>query len=116
MSMDSILSRRFPAPIPKLKDQVVMVGGHLDSWIAGTGATDNGAGTIVAMEVMRILKALMCIRAGQFALRCGAARRKACSVRWATRRSTSARRRQTTDPDAAEAAGYSCARRGGRWS
>jgi Zn-dependent M28 family amino/carboxypeptidase len=41
-----------------LKDQVVMVGGHLDSWIAGTGATDNGAGTIVAMEVMRILTAL----------------------------------------------------------
>jgi len=43
---------------PKLKDQIVMVGGHLDSWIAGTGATDNGAGTIVAMEAMRILKAL----------------------------------------------------------
>jgi hypothetical protein len=43
---------------PNLKEQVVMVGGHLDSWIAGTGATDNGAGTIVAMEVMRILKAL----------------------------------------------------------
>jgi len=36
----------------------VMVGGHLDSWIAGTGATDNGAGTIVAMEAVRILKAL----------------------------------------------------------
>jgi Zn-dependent M28 family amino/carboxypeptidase len=35
-----------------------MVGGHLDSWIAGTGATDNGAGTLVAMEVMRILTAL----------------------------------------------------------
>ena len=35
-----------------------MVGGHLDSWIAGTGATDNGAGTVVAMEVVRILKAL----------------------------------------------------------
>ena len=35
-----------------------MVGGHLDSWIAGTGATDNGAGSIVAMEVMRILNAL----------------------------------------------------------
>jgi Zn-dependent M28 family amino/carboxypeptidase len=35
-----------------------MVGGHLDSWIAGTGATDNGAGTVVAMEVMRILNAL----------------------------------------------------------
>jgi carboxypeptidase Q len=47
-----------PGTDPKLKDQVVMVGGHLDSWIAGTGATDNGAGTIVAMEVMRILNAL----------------------------------------------------------
>jgi len=47
-----------PGTDPELKDQVVMVGGHLDSWTAGTGATDNGAGTIVAMEVMRILKAL----------------------------------------------------------
>ena len=35
-----------------------MLGGHLDSWIAGTGATDNGAGTVVAMEAVRILKAL----------------------------------------------------------
>jgi len=43
---------------PKLKDEVVMVGGHLDSWASATGATDNGAGTIVAMEVMRILNAL----------------------------------------------------------
>jgi len=47
-----------PGTDPELKDQVVMVGGHLDSWISGTGATDNGAGTVVAMEVMRILKAL----------------------------------------------------------
>jgi len=47
-----------PGADPKLKDEVVMVGGHLDSWIAGTGATDNGAGSIVAMEVMRILNAL----------------------------------------------------------
>ena len=47
-----------PGTDPELKDQVVMVGGHLDSWIAGTGATDNGAGTVVAMETMRILKAL----------------------------------------------------------
>jgi carboxypeptidase Q len=47
-----------PGTDPELKDQVVMVGGHLDSWIAGTGATDNGAGTLVAMEVMRILNAL----------------------------------------------------------
>ena len=47
-----------PGTDPKLKDQVVMVGGHLDSWIAGTGATDDGAGAIVAMEAMRILNAL----------------------------------------------------------
>ena len=47
-----------PGTDPNLKDQVVMVGGHLDSWIAGTGATDNGAGAIIAMEAMRILTAL----------------------------------------------------------
>src|ERR1700733_4557947 len=47
-----------PGTDPKLKEQVVMLGGHLDSWIGGTGATDNGAGTIVAMEAVRILKAL----------------------------------------------------------
>jgi hypothetical protein len=47
-----------PGTDPKLREEVVMLGGHLDSWIAGTGATDNGAGTIVAMEAVRILKAL----------------------------------------------------------
>lgn len=47
-----------PGTDPKLKEQVVMLGGHLDSWTAGTGATDNGAGTVVAMEAVRILKAL----------------------------------------------------------
>ncbi len=47
-----------PGTDPRLKEQVVMLGGHLDSWIAGTGATDNGAGTIVAMEAVRILKTL----------------------------------------------------------
>ena len=47
-----------PGTDPKLKDEVVMVGGHLDSWISGTGATDNGAGSVMAMEAMRILKAL----------------------------------------------------------
>ncbi|MGA7566700.1 MAG: M20/M25/M40 family metallo-hydrolase [Terriglobales bacterium] len=47
-----------PGTDPKLKDEVVMVGGHLDSWTSGTGATDNGAGTVVAMEVMRILNTL----------------------------------------------------------
>ncbi|HUI79609.1 MAG TPA: M20/M25/M40 family metallo-hydrolase, partial [Bryobacteraceae bacterium] len=40
------------------KDEVVMIGAHLDSWHAGTGATDNGAGSAVMIEVMRVLKAL----------------------------------------------------------
>lgn len=39
-------------------DELVMVGGHMDSWHAGTGATDNGAGVAVAMEAVRILQAL----------------------------------------------------------
>lgn len=41
---------------PKLKDEIVMLGGHLDSWHSGTGATDNAAGCTVMMEAMRILK------------------------------------------------------------
>jgi hypothetical protein len=39
-------------------DQVVVVGGHQDSWDLGTGATDNGTGTVVAMETLRAIKAL----------------------------------------------------------
>jgi hypothetical protein len=38
------------------KDELVMVGGHFDSWHYGTGATDNAAGSAIAMEVMRVLK------------------------------------------------------------
>jgi Zn-dependent M28 family amino/carboxypeptidase len=41
-----------------LKDEVVMVGAHLDSWHTATGATDNAAGVGVMMEAVRILKAL----------------------------------------------------------
>ncbi|MGE0886970.1 MAG: M20/M25/M40 family metallo-hydrolase [Blastocatellales bacterium] len=40
------------------KDELVMLGGHMDSWHSGTGATDNAAGVSVAMEAVRILKAL----------------------------------------------------------
>jgi len=47
-----------PGTDSNLKNEVVMLGGHLDSWASATGATDNGAGTVVAMEVMRILTAL----------------------------------------------------------
>jgi hypothetical protein len=40
------------------RDEVVMVGAHLDSWTGGTGATDNAAGSAIAMEAMRILASL----------------------------------------------------------
>ncbi|HZI29338.1 MAG TPA: M20/M25/M40 family metallo-hydrolase [Gemmatimonadaceae bacterium] len=46
-----------PGTDPKLKDELVMLGAHFDSWHAGTGATDNAAGSAVMMEAMRILKA-----------------------------------------------------------
>ncbi|MGH7176343.1 MAG: M20/M25/M40 family metallo-hydrolase, partial [Tepidisphaeraceae bacterium] len=45
-------------PGTDLKDEIVMVGAHLDSWHSGTGATDNGAGAAAAMEAVRIIKAL----------------------------------------------------------
>jgi hypothetical protein len=43
---------------PKLKNELVMIGAHLDSWHASVGATDNAAGCAVMMEVIRIFKAL----------------------------------------------------------
>jgi len=43
---------------PNLKNEVVMLGGHLDSWHAATGATDNAAGCAVMMEAVRIIQAL----------------------------------------------------------
>jgi carboxypeptidase Q len=45
-----------PGTDKKLKDEVVMLGGHYDSWHSATGATDNAAGSAVMMEAMRILK------------------------------------------------------------
>ncbi|MGZ5437611.1 MAG: M20/M25/M40 family metallo-hydrolase [Pyrinomonadaceae bacterium] len=47
-----------PGSDPTLKDQIVMLGGHMDSWHGGTGATDNGAGVAVGMEAVRIIQAL----------------------------------------------------------
>jgi hypothetical protein len=44
-------------PGADLKEEVVMLGGHMDSWHSGTGATDNAAGVSVAMEAVRILQA-----------------------------------------------------------
>lgn len=46
-----------PGTDPKLKDEVVMLGGHLDSWHGATGATDNAAGCAVMMEAVRLIKA-----------------------------------------------------------
>jgi Zn-dependent M28 family amino/carboxypeptidase len=45
-------------PGTDLASQSVMLGAHFDSWHGGTGATDNGAGSVVMMEAMRILRAL----------------------------------------------------------
>ena len=45
-----------PGTDPVLKDEIVMIGAHLDSWHTGTGATDNASGSAVMMEALRILK------------------------------------------------------------
>ncbi len=45
-----------PGTDPKLKDEVVMLGGHLDSWHSATGATDNAIGCAIMMEAARILQ------------------------------------------------------------
>jgi Zn-dependent M28 family amino/carboxypeptidase len=54
------MSYNVVAEIPgtDLKDEIVMLGAHYDSWHAGTGATDNGAGSAVCLEAMRILQTL----------------------------------------------------------
>ncbi len=45
-------------PGSDLREEVVMFGAHIDSWHAGTGAADNADGSAVALEAMRILKAI----------------------------------------------------------
>ena len=57
---DDLMAYNTVAEIPgtDLKDEIVMLGAHLDSWHAGTGATDNGAGVAAVMEAARILKVL----------------------------------------------------------
>lgn len=47
-----------PGTDPKLKDEVVLIGAHLDSWYGGTGAADNASGVAVMMEALRIIKTL----------------------------------------------------------
>lgn len=57
-SIENNVIAEIPGTDPSLKEELVMLGGHMDSWHASTGTTDNGAGTAVAMEAVRILKAI----------------------------------------------------------
>jgi carboxypeptidase Q len=52
------LLAEIPGVDPKLKDEIVLVGGHFDSWHGGTGAVDNAAGCIAMLEALRILNAI----------------------------------------------------------
>ena len=52
------LYAEIPGTDPKLKDEVVLLGAHFDSWHGGTGAADNASGCIVMVEAMRILQKL----------------------------------------------------------
>ncbi|MBS1829061.1 MAG: M20/M25/M40 family metallo-hydrolase [Acidobacteria bacterium] len=52
------LFAEIPGTHPQRKQEQVLVNAHLDSWTAGTGATDDGAGVLIAMEAMRILQAV----------------------------------------------------------
>ena len=47
-----------PGQDPALRDQVVLIGAHLDSWHTASGATDNADGAVAVMEAMRIMRAL----------------------------------------------------------
>jgi carboxypeptidase Q len=57
---DDLMAYNTIAELPgdDLKDEIVMLGAHMDSWHAGTGATDNGAGVAATMEAMRVLATL----------------------------------------------------------
>ena len=63
------------------KDEVVMLGGHFDSWQGGTGATDNGTGSAVAMEAVRILATLKKPH-GTHRPRCSVGRRRGRCLRF----------------------------------
>ena len=63
-----------------LRDEVVLVGAHLDSWHTASGATDNADGVTAVMEAMRISRPFKRVPDALSALRCGAARSKACWV------------------------------------
>lgn len=57
LTVDNVIAE-IPGKDPELKNEIVLIGGHLDSWHAGTGAADNASGCMVMLEALRILKAL----------------------------------------------------------
>lgn len=56
--VDSAFNIIAEIPGTDLKDEIVMLGGHFDSWHAGTGATDDGTGVAACMEAVRIIQTL----------------------------------------------------------
>jgi hypothetical protein len=57
-NMERNVIAELPGSDPRLRDEVVMFGAHFDSWHAGTGATDNGCGSAVMLEAMRLVTQL----------------------------------------------------------
>lgn len=57
-STESNVVAEIPGTDPELKNELVIIGAHMDSWHAATGTTDNGTGVAVMMEAVRILKAI----------------------------------------------------------
>ena len=57
--MERNVTAEIPGSDPEIGDEVVMIGAHFDSWHSGSGATDNGVGSAVMIEAMRLLRALV---------------------------------------------------------
>jgi Iap family predicted aminopeptidase len=85
-----------PGTDPALRNEVVLVGAHLDSWHSATGATDNADAVAATMEAMRMLKPWARSRGARSASRYGAGRRRGFSGRRRMSRSPS----RTTRPRA----------------
>jgi len=91
-----------PGSDPNLKHEIVMLGGHMDSWHGGTGATDNGAGVAVGMEAVRIIQALGLKPRRTIRVACGAVKSKAARL---------ARVRRKTFRQNGDARGDDCGKR-----
>jgi len=65
-------------------DEIVMLGGHLDSWHAATGATDNGIGSSIMIEAVRLIESQGLKPRRTIRWCYGRAKRRGCSVPWRT--------------------------------